>query len=84
MDYNFTKEAEDIPSTERTIKPHLFASNGSSPGWFTINLAGSFTFPGDFAVRIKAENLLDLHYRPYSSGISAQGRNFSVALNKTF
>jgi len=35
-------------------------------------------------VGLGIENLLDKHYRPYSSGISAPGRNFSVALRTRF
>jgi hemoglobin/transferrin/lactoferrin receptor protein len=30
------------------------------------------------------ENLADIRYRPYGSGISAPGRNFILALRGTF
>lgn len=84
IDYNFRKEADEIPLSERTSKPHLFAFDGSTPGWYTLNISGAYRFKKGFITRIFAENLLDLNYRTYSSGISAQGRNFSFSLSKSF
>ena len=84
INYNLTKNPDEIPLSERTSKPHLFAPDGSTPGWYTINLRASYRFNNVFQVRTAAENLLDLNYRTYSSGISAAGRSFMIALSYNF
>jgi len=33
---------------------------------------------------LAAENLMDLHYLPFSSGISAPGRNFILTIRGKF
>ncbi|MCC6727693.1 MAG: TonB-dependent receptor [Saprospiraceae bacterium] len=44
--------------------------------WTTYNLYASWNITKRFALHFAVENLLDLHYRPFASGISAAGRNF--------
>ena len=64
-------------------KPYLYAEdeNGNpwSPGWFTLNFKTSYNIGNRLELTAGIENLLDLRYRPYSSGISAPGRNFIVS-----
>ena len=61
-------------------KAYLYASdeNGNpwSPGWFTLNFKASFNINNRIDLTTGVENILDLRYRPYSSGIAAAGRNF--------
>jgi hemoglobin/transferrin/lactoferrin receptor protein len=61
-------------------KPYLYSTdeNGNpwSPGWVTLNLKLSYEVLRILSLNAGVENILDLRYRPYSSGISAPGRNF--------
>lgn len=84
INYHLRKDPEDIPLSERTSKPHLFAPDSSTPGWYTLNLSSTYHFENGFVIRAAAENLLDLHYRTYSSGISAAGRNFMLSISYQF
>ncbi|WP_187696391.1 TonB-dependent receptor domain-containing protein [Xanthovirga aplysinae] len=76
--YNGKLAWEDIAPEEKE-KPHLYAPSGS-PAWYTLNLKASFQFNSIFQINLALDNLLDHHYRPYSSGISAPGRNFKITL----
>jgi len=81
--YNGSKKYINIPPSELD-KPYLYANdiygNPWSPGWFTLNLKVSYTFLKWAIINAGVENLLDIRYRPYSSGIVAPGRNFIVSL----
>jgi len=55
-----------------------------TPAWFTINIYASFKLHKYFSINLGLENLLDWHYRPYSSGVSAAGMNVIVTLRGHF
>lgn len=76
--FNGKKDMADFSPSERN-KPHLYTSEGS-PAWATLNVKASYQLNEEVMVNAGVENILDKHYRPYSSGISAAGRNVSVAL----
>jgi hemoglobin/transferrin/lactoferrin receptor protein len=63
---------------------HLYAKDGNgnpyAPSWFTLNLKTSFRATEYLSVEAGVENFLDKRYRPYSSGITAAGRNVIFAL----
>lgn len=80
--YNGARKIEDFPPSELN-KPHLYTSDGSL-AWTTVNLRGSYQFNKVLSTTVALENILDLHYRPYSSGISAPGRNLVISLRGTF
>jgi hemoglobin/transferrin/lactoferrin receptor protein len=48
--------------------------------WTTYNLYASWNINKTFTLNFAVENILDLHYRPFASGISAAGRNFITSL----
>lgn len=77
--FNGERTASQIPDSEIKQKPHLYTSNGS-PSWATLNWKMSYQFTKHISLNLGIENILDKHYRPYSSGISASGRNFIIAL----
>lgn len=79
IEYNGDRRRADIPSSEIDRKPYLYTADGS-PGWYTFNLKSSYQFNEFLNANIGVENILDQHYRPYTSGISAPGRNFIVAV----
>ncbi len=86
-DYNGEISYENLAPSERT-KTYMYAKdkNGEpySPAWFTLNFTGSYQLNKTFQVNFGIENILDKRYRPYSSGISAPGINFIIALRGTF
>ena len=69
---------DDLAPSEQN-KPHLYTSDGSL-SWITLNFRSSYQVNTKLSLYASLENLLDTHYRPYSSGISAPGFNavFSV------
>ena len=56
--------------------------NPYSPAWWTLNLKGQYLFSEKVILNMGIENLMDVRYRPYSSGIVAPGLNviFSVSV----
>jgi hemoglobin/transferrin/lactoferrin receptor protein len=81
--YNGGVEYENLALTERA-DAHLYARDGEGnpyvPAWLTLNAKASYTFIPQVTVDVGVENIMDQRYRPYSSGITAAGRNFIVAL----
>ncbi|MBN1446956.1 MAG: TonB-dependent receptor, partial [Bacteroidetes bacterium] len=80
--YNGWKHIEDYSpggednETEATVY--------GTPAWVTLNLRSSYQLTDMFQLTAALENILDEHYRPFSSGVSAPGRNFIFALRATF
>ncbi len=74
--YNFWKKRKDYaPSSEDNLDE---ATIDGTPRWITLNWRNSLQINQSINVQFNAENLFDLHYRPFSSGISAAGRNFNL------
>lgn len=80
-EYNAKKPISDFSPSEKA-KKHLYTNDGT-PGWTTLNIKGSYQLNEHFQLNLGVENILDKHYRPYSSGISAAGRNVILALRAT-
>jgi len=85
--YNGTLNFDELSASEQA-KPHIYASdeNGNpySPSWATLNLKTSFQINKALQINAGIENILDIRYRPYSSGIVAPARNFIIALRARF
>lgn len=77
------RDAYDMPEEERT-KTEIYAKdengNAYSPAWVTINMRLSYAILKNLKLNATIENISDARYRPYSSGISAPGRNFTASL----
>lgn len=58
----------------------FFATEDGWPAWWTINLKSSYAFNPKLKLQVGIENILDVHYRPFSSRISAPGRNIFISL----
>lgn len=85
--YNGEIAYDDLALTERADS-HLYAKdeNGNpyAPLWFTLNLKGSYQITKFVGIDAGFENVFDKRYRPYSSGITAPGRNFIATLRFKF
>ena len=81
--YNDALSFDQIAPSE-IAKEYLYAldTNGNpyAPAWYTLNLRTQYRYNDKFTLSASLENITDQRYRPYSSGISAAGRNFILAV----
>lgn len=79
--------AEDMPEEEK-LKTEIYAkdANGNpyAPAWITLNLRATCNIYKGLSLSTTLENITDKRYRPYSSGISAPGRNFTISATYSF
>lgn len=57
-----------------------YATKKGMPSWYTINFRYDFKFGKRFDLLVGVDNIFDLQYRTFSSGINAPGRNFIARL----
>ncbi len=85
--YNGEISNEELAPSEQS-KTHMYALNDQgepySPAWWTLNMKVSYRINDHLSFNLGVENILDVRYRPYSSGIAAPGRNFIFALRADF
>lgn len=85
--YQGERSFEDLAFEEQG-KDEIYAKdkngNNYSPAWYTLNFKAMYAINQMFSVNAGIENITDQRYRPYSSGISAPGRNFIVSLSAKF
>jgi hemoglobin/transferrin/lactoferrin receptor protein len=85
--YSAARPFEDMPEEEKG-KPAIYAQdkNGNpySPGWAIFNLNAELDIWKSLKLSTGIENICDKRYRPYSSGIVASGRNFTLGLKASF
>lgn len=72
-DYLLNSEDNEAYATARGIPP-----------WYTVSLRAGYEFNRYVALQAGVDNLLDLQYRTFSSGINAPGRNVFTTLRVTF
>ncbi|HBO76155.1 MAG TPA: TonB-dependent receptor [Marinilabiliales bacterium] len=85
--YNGKISYSDL-SAEEQGKAYLYATdsdgNPYAPSWYTLNLKAVYQYNPTFSVSAGVENITDQRYRPYSSGITAPGRNIILSVNANF
>lgn len=85
--YNGEVSYKNLPDEERG-KDYMYAidKNGNpySPSWYTLNIKALYVLNDMISVSAGIENLTDIRYRPYSSGLVAPGRNFILSLQAAF
>ncbi len=85
--YMAERTHEDLPFGEKT-KDELYAKDADgntwAPAWNTLNFKAEYLLSQTFTISSGIENLTDKRYRPYSSGISAPGRNFVFSVRANF
>jgi hemoglobin/transferrin/lactoferrin receptor protein len=85
--YNSSIRAENLaPSEQAKTDIYALDNNGNpySPGWYTLNLKGSYRVTQAVVLSLGWENLTNQRYRPYSSGIVAAGSNLVASLRASF
>lgn len=68
----------------RDLANQDFATAEGWPAWWRVDLKAEYRGCRFATVQAGVENLFDLHYRPYSSRMSAPGRHLYVALRGQF
>jgi hemoglobin/transferrin/lactoferrin receptor protein len=85
--YSAAMPFEKMPQ-EEIGKPAIYATdtNGNpySPSWLIVNFAARIPITPSIQINAGIENIGDLQYRGYSSGIVSPGRNFQVSVKGTF
>ena len=54
------------------------------PSWFVLNFGTQYDISENIRLNIGVDNILNAHYKTFSSGISAPGRNFIFSVKYTF
>ena len=62
----------------------IYATVDGSPAWNTLNFSTQMSFSRAVKLHVGIDNIFDTHYRSFSSGVSAPGRNFIIGLNGSF
>ncbi|PHN01204.1 TonB-dependent receptor [Flavilitoribacter nigricans] len=77
---------ELAPSEQEKTDLYTADENGNpySPAWTTLNLKMNYGIGDGLLLGLGLENILDKRYRPYSSGITAPGRNLIVSARLQF
>ena len=82
LNYNGALDFNALAPSEKE-KTFIYAAdaNGNpfSPSWYTLNLRTQYKINPLMTITAALENITDQRYRPYSSGISAPGRNLILS-----
>lgn len=85
--YQAERSFEDLAIEERG-KTEIYAKdkngNNYAPSWYTLNFKSNYIVNAFLSVGIGLENITDIRYRPYSSGLSGAGRNFVMSVKWEF
>lgn len=79
--YNGKKPVSEYGGSEDNLEN---ATVDGTPSWYTINAYYQRKISNALSASIALENILDIHYRPFASGVSAPGRNLIVSINAKF
>ncbi|TND07673.1 MAG: iron complex outermembrane recepter protein [Bacteroidetes bacterium] len=80
--YNGWKRLKDYsPSGEDNQQ---YATVAGTPAWYTLNARAAYQFGKFVRLSVALENITDLHYRHFASGVSSPGRNLVVSLRTKF
>jgi hemoglobin/transferrin/lactoferrin receptor protein len=80
--YNGWKRLADYaPGSSDNLE---FATPDGTPAWIIYNAYVKYAINPKITLNFAVENILDTHYRPFSSGVSAPGRNFILTVRNSF
>ena len=54
------------------------------PSWGVLKLSSSYKLSNNFKATLILDNIFDIHYREFASGISSPGRNLNIVLEHKF
>ena len=59
----------------------LFAG---TPAWNDLSFLAQYNWKENIQFRLGLDNIFDIHYRTFASGVSAPGRNIKIGVNMSF
>ncbi len=80
-DYNITEGIDRYEDTPYLAKTDSYFG---TPSWTTLNFNSKYRLTKNLDFMLAIDNIFDIHYREFASGISAPGRNFSFTLLGNF
>ena len=86
-DYSFGGEdgIEETPFENETNSNGIPSKKYyGSPKWSVFSFKSNYYINDNFSVNFGLENIFDLNYRKFASGISSSGRNLLLGLNIKF
>jgi hemoglobin/transferrin/lactoferrin receptor protein len=85
--FSAKRDFDDLPMEEQD-KPEIYAIDVQgkpwSPSWATLIFNVNYQLTNHFSIGAGLENITDIRYRPYSSGLVAAGRNFILSIGAAF
>ena len=60
------------------------ATTIGNPSWYTINLKSKINIDKNLSFIFGINNIMDIHYKTFGSGLSSSGRNFTLSLYTNF
>lgn len=78
--YNGWKRLRDFNTTAGSEDNLKAATAKGSPAWYTLNVRGAYAFNVHLSIQLALENILDMNYRTFGSGVSAPGRSFMASV----
>jgi hemoglobin/transferrin/lactoferrin receptor protein len=85
--YQSTVRFEQLPPSEQA-KPHFYAKddtgNPYAPKWLVVNFKMMCALSKVLYLNAGVDNIFDVRYRPFTSGLTAPGRNFVVSMKASF
>ena len=82
--FNGAKRWEDYAPAGSSDNEDLAIEGVGTPAWSVLDISASARLGKTLRLQAAVENLADLHYRPFSSGVSAPGRNIILSLRGSF
>ncbi len=76
-DYNLIEGIDNVEQTPINSSTGLY--NGT-PSWSTLNFFSRYQVSKIVSFQFMVDNIFDLHYKEFASGISAPGRNYSISI----
>jgi len=80
--YNFRKQLKNYGGSSDNLDES--PNNEGTPAWATLNYRISYTTTNNMTLQFSATNILDTHYKQFSSAISAPGRSFMGGIRLNF
>jgi hemoglobin/transferrin/lactoferrin receptor protein len=80
---NFSLGGEDGLEETPLIDPYatlLTAQHAGAPAWSDLSILTNYQWSEKVNLKAGLENLFDIHYRTFASGVSAPGRSFRLGL----
>ena len=82
-DYSLGGE-DGLDETPVELNSEGFPQFIGTPSWSIFNLSGSYAWTEQLVLRAGLENVFDVHYREFASGISASGRSLMFGASLDF